>query len=111
MNPHLLIPTDLARLHRFSFNLESVTRLEGVRNYTRFIKVAGQPIMTCRPLGTYLDRLPEQFIRVHKSHVVNCQYILSVDSDNHCILMTDGTSIPIARRKRTSILKLLTNPF
>lgn len=107
MNPHLLIAADLARLHRTFLDLENVIRLEGVRNYTRFINLHGQPTITCRSLGIYSESLPAQFVRVHKRHVINCCFISSVDSSNLCIYMEDGAAIPIARRKRSTILKLL----
>ncbi|NBB21373.1 hypothetical protein GVN20_18550 [Runella sp. CRIBMP] len=107
MNPQLFISSNLGHQHFFSFDLESVVRLEGVRNYTRFIPAKGQPIITCRSLGIYLEQLPQQFVRVHKSYVINCRYILGIDPRSHSILMTDGTSIPISRRKRTAILRLL----
>lgn len=107
MNPHLLIAADLARLHRTSLDLGNIIRMEGVRNYTRFISTHGQPTMTCRSLGSYIEKLPDQFIRVHKSHVINSGYILSINKENYCIFMQDGAKIPIARRKRAFILKLL----
>ena len=107
MNSLLLTPPHLPRLRHFCFELEDVIRLEGNRNYTRFIKANGQYVLTCRSLCTYDERLPRQFVRVHKSHVVNCRYILSVDNANHCLLMTDGISIPISRRKWTQIVDLL----
>lgn len=107
MNPQLFISPNLGHQHFFSFDLESVVRLEGVRNYTRFIPAKGQPIITCRSLGIYLEQLPQQFVRVHKSYVINCRYILGIDPRSNSILMTDGTSIPISRRKRTAILRLL----
>ncbi|WP_052308790.1 LytR/AlgR family response regulator transcription factor [Runella slithyformis] len=107
MNLHVLLPTDLTHLHRISFDPENIIRLEGVRNYTRFITTHQQPVMTCRSLGMYHERLPLQFIRVHKSHVINSRFIRSIDKDKDCIFMADGSSVPIARRKRSFILKLM----
>ena len=50
------------------------------------------------------------FIRPHKSHLVNVKYIKGfLKNDGGYIEMTDGTHIPVSRRKREKIIEIITN--
>lgn len=50
-------------------------------------------------------RLPEGFVRVHRSYVVNRGAIASVE--RAAIVMSDGVEIPIPVRRRAEVLRLL----
>lgn len=50
----------------------------------------------------------DRFYRVHNSYLVNLNYIKEyVKSDGHYLVLDDGSSIPVARTKKDSLLELL----
>lgn len=78
--------------------VSDIIRLEAERNYTRFILADGSQLLTCKNLSFYEPLLPESFVRVHKSHLLNRHYILRKSKTHIC--MRDGTEIEVSRRKR-----------
>lgn len=75
-----------------------IIRLEAVRNYTRFVLKDGRKLLTSKTISFYEALLFENFVRVHKSHLLNRLYITE-KSKTH-ILMSDGTEVEVSRRKR-----------
>ncbi|XOV90480.1 MAG: LytTR family DNA-binding domain-containing protein [Pseudomonadota bacterium] len=61
------------------------------------------------PLKEVLEQLPDNFIQVHRSHVVNTDFIDTVGREgrNYFVCMKDGSQIPVSRGKRDEILPLL----
>lgn len=58
------------------------------------------------PLAYYSDILPEStFLRVHKSHIVNINYIEEIEkSPNHSLKTSYGNKIPISKRRVQSVM-------
>ena len=50
----------------------------------------------------------KDFIRVHKSHLINRQFIQSLKSDNH-VMLTDGSIIEVSRRKLQDVKNSIKN--
>lgn len=84
-----------------------ILRCESDSNYTRIFFVNNsKELLVCRTLkeieatlGTVL------FLRVHNSHLVNKKQVKKlVKTDGGYLLMSDGTTVPVARSKRNSIL-------
>jgi two-component system LytT family response regulator len=63
------------------------------------------------PLAGYEEILPEEmFYRVHRSYLVNCRHIVKVTNDeSHHVLMKGDHTIPISRRRYTSLMEFLAN--
>lgn len=86
--------------------LNDLIRLEASSSYTLFyIKGFATPILKSKPLKYYAQKLnSEQFIRVHKSHLVNKQFIQSYQfKSKRFVKLIDGTKISISRRKSSNI--------
>ncbi|MEO6820409.1 MAG: LytTR family DNA-binding domain-containing protein [Ginsengibacter sp.] len=80
---------------------------EGENNYTQFTFNTHKPVMISRTLGEYEDLLEEYgFLRIHKSYLVNKKFVTSVDRDGN-ILMANGKSFPISRRRKEMIMNSL----
>jgi two-component system LytT family response regulator len=65
--------------------------------------------LMCRTLKDYEVELNDpHFLRCHKSYIVNRLYIKEIvkDSQNY-MLLSNGTQIPIARRKSIHIVNSL----
>lgn len=91
----------------FFYYCNEIMRCEAVGNYTRFVLKDKKPVITSRTLKEYDDLLLEQnFLRVHRAHLINAGYISSFSKD-HEIKMQDGAVIPVSRRKWDGIKQKL----
>ena len=76
-------------------------------NYTRFYFTNRRPILVSKTLKEYEDLLlPHNFVRVHKSHMVNKQHIETLTPDGRLVLNGD-TFIEISRRRKEAVLEAL----
>jgi two-component system LytT family response regulator len=57
--------------------MEDIVRLQGNGNFTDIFLKNGTKKMACRFLKHYSEILPHPFIRVHKSHIINLDYVVS----------------------------------
>lgn len=77
--------------------------------YTRFFFTDKTSLLISKTLKEVEEMLAgHNFIRVHKSHLVNISYIISFDkSTGGNLVLEDGSQIPVSRRKRDSLHDLL----
>jgi two-component system LytT family response regulator len=93
----------------FFFIPSEIIRLEGESNYTRFYFANQKPMLVSRTLKEYEDILAEHdFIRAHKSHLVNKKFVKHLDKEG-LLWLTDGSHIIVSRRKKEEVLKELSN--
>jgi two-component system, LytTR family, response regulator len=92
-------------------NVEDIIRCESDNYYTYFFFVDGRKLLVSKTLKENEELLsPYNFIRPHKSHLINLKYIKSyIRHDGGYILMTDGTHIPVSRRKKDKIMEIIYN--
>lgn len=91
------------------FDPSSIMYCEGENNYTRFIFTDHKPILISKTLGEYEELLEEhQFIRIHKSFLVNKQYVQKVDRDG-MVWMKDGKLLSVSRRRKEYVMAVLLN--
>ena len=91
--------------------VDNIIRCEADGCYTKFFLIDKRQITVSKILREYEEILSEfNFIRPHKSHLINLKYIKSVIRANGPIIeMTDNSQIPVARRKKEQILDLLSH--
>ncbi|HKJ41312.1 MAG TPA: response regulator [Sunxiuqinia sp.] len=91
------------------FEVHSIIRCQGENNYTRFFFDDGNSRLISKPLSEYEELLADfDFIRVHKSHLVNGAKIASfIKKDGGYLITTDGSSVPVARRKKEILMERL----
>ncbi len=59
--------------------------------------------LNMKRLEEYLS--PFGFFRIHQSYIVNLTEVEGIDSlEDHKVSLSDGTQLPVARRKRTALL-------
>jgi len=86
---------------------QDIVRCEAVGNYTKFYVTHGKTYLISRTLGEYDTLLtPQQFIRTHKSHLVNKKYISFVDHDGFAVLK-DNSRVEISRRRKEEVMSSL----
>ena len=91
--------------------IEDIIRCESDNYYTVFFFKDGKKLMVSKTLKENEELLSEyNFIRPHKSHLINVMYIKSLlKNENGVILMTDGSKVPVSRRKKEKIIEIINN--
>lgn len=86
-----------------------IVHMEGIRNYTVVYLKDGKQLLSARTLKTYEKELVDlDFVRVHKSHLINLNYLVSYDMENATFLkLKDQKQVLISRRKRKSFQERL----
>ncbi|HTD94402.1 MAG TPA: LytTR family DNA-binding domain-containing protein, partial [Chitinophagaceae bacterium] len=83
------------------FKIDDILRLEADRSYTYIHLLNKKPFLASKTLKHFEDMLNEfDFIRTHKSHLVNPRHITRISNDNEFVLLSDGSKIEVSRRKK-----------
>lgn len=85
----------LAGQYRIAF--ADIVFIEAQGNYAQFHCRYAQRILTSKSLSFYRDKLPAQFLRIHKSYFVNTLFI--TDFDKQTVHLTNGLCLPVSRRR------------
>lgn len=100
----LVIPTKQGEFH---FRIDEIVRCEADSNYTEIHLKSGKKFLASKTLGDVESMLEgEQFVRVHKSHLVNLDFVskLTLNDD---LEMLDGATVGVSRRRLPEVkLKL-----
>ncbi len=100
----LAIPTINGALF---FSTEQIIRLEGEGNYTRFFLINDQKQLSARTMKEYEEILVQHnFLRIHKSHLVNRSFVSSYLNEGSVILK-DKTVLPVSRQRKQDVAALL----
>jgi two-component system, LytTR family, response regulator len=89
--------------------LEDIITCKADGNYTEFFLLNNQKILTSCPIKKYEELLSDSgFFRVHKSHIINLYHVKSfLKNGEGSVVMTDGKTIEISRRKKDILLEKL----
>lgn len=90
-------------------SVSDIIYLEGAGSYTNIFISNRKEIFSSRPLKHYETLLIEmpQFVRVHKSFIVNRDYISKIiKSQGGLLVMTNGTTIPISENHKQQVYKM-----
>lgn len=80
-----------------------ISHLEGSGNYTFVHTLQGKKYIVCKTLKTLQATLSDNFVRVHKSYIVNLAYVIS-RVQPFFLLLNSGKKVPVARRRTHQIL-------
>lgn len=82
-----------------------ILHCEALGSYTKFHTVHKRNYVTSRSIGEYEDiLLPYGFLRSHKSHLVNRQWVSYLDHDGF-LLLNDNSKVEVSRRRKEEVLK------
>jgi two-component system LytT family response regulator len=88
-----------------------IIMLEGAGNYTIVHLRHQQKQLYAKSICAFEKMLlPEGFIRVHRSFIINTQWVLNYDSDKCFILLCENLQAPVSRRKKERFETLFGNP-
>ena len=65
--------------------------------------------MASKTLGEFEDLLKQSgFIRIHKSHLINTHHLKKyIKGEGGQVIMSDRAILPVARRKKEDLLKIV----
>ncbi|MCP9750111.1 LytTR family DNA-binding domain-containing protein [Ferruginibacter sp. HRS2-29] len=90
------------------FTIDEILRLEAERSYTHIHLVNKRPFLASKTLRHFEEMLTDfNFIRTHKSHLVNPKHITRVSNDKEFVLLTDGSKVEVSRRKKDEVFQQL----
>lgn len=85
-----------------------ISLLQGSVNYCYFYLSDGRRLISARTLKYYSAVLSDgEFIRIHKSYMLNFKYIHHVLVETQEVELNNGMIVPIARRQFRQVLKKL----
>ena len=89
--------------------IETIISCESDDNYTTLKLKSGKKLLVTRSLKEIEESLEQHsFIRVHRSHLVNLNEIEKyIKGEGGYLVMSDGTTIDVARNKKEMLLKKL----
>lgn len=92
-------------------DIKDIVRCEADSNYTTFYFNDNTKMIVTKSLKEYDKTLsPSGFIRSHQSHLVNAEYIDSLQkADGGYLLLKDKQMVPVSVRKRSEVLEYLKN--
>lgn len=102
----LAIPTSEG-LQFISF--DHIVRCEADRSYCKIYMSDNSKTVVSKPLKEFEETLlANQFIKTHKSHIINLKYIDKyIRGINSYLVLSDQTTVPVSSRKKEEVLDLL----
>jgi hypothetical protein len=90
------------------FTADDIIRIEAMGSYTTIHFVNRKELVASRSIAEFEQVLVDHddFFKVHKSHLVNLNYITKYRrGDGGTLMMTDGSEVDVARRVKPDFLK------
>lgn len=84
--------------------MEEIVRLRGNGNFTDIYLSNGSKKMVCRFLKHFSELLPFPFIRVHKSHIINVNFVKSYNKGGF-LTLHDATEVEVSPTYKDEFLQ------
>ncbi|WP_162789457.1 LytTR family DNA-binding domain-containing protein [Altererythrobacter sp. ZODW24] len=88
-----------------------IVRFSGAGDYVEVLLTSGRSSLYNGSLAALERELPEGFIRIHRSHIVNATLVKSLERESAGtgqLLMSDGSEVPVSRRNMANVRDALT---
>lgn len=95
------------RSREYSVNADSILYFEAL-NKKIMLRTAGQAFEFYMPMEEILKNLPENFVRIHKSYIVNTRHITVADYKNMTVTLDDNSTIFISRTYKKNLQSAMT---
>lgn len=105
-----LLPSDFifvkSEYENLKVNLDTIRYIEGLKDYIKIYTDDLKPILTLNSLKAIEEKLPSNFIRVHRSFIVSLNHINSVQRNR---IIIDKVYIPIGQNYKDDFIKRIEN--
>jgi two-component system, LytTR family, response regulator len=87
--------------------LRDIVRLEAEDNYTHFILKGSERITSSKTIKAYEETLLRlNFVRVHKKHIVNMNYMKTyIKGEGGYLVLENNETIEVSRRKKSTLIE------
>ena len=91
------------------FRVQELTHLAAAGDYCELHLEDGTRLMSSMPLKHWEDRLPDRFLRVHRSHLVHVDRVTEVlpEGSAYIVRMRGGAEVPMSRRRAAGLSERL----
>lgn len=83
-------------------DIENIVYIEGMNEYLKIHLAKGDPLLTHTTFKQILERLPNYFLQVHRSFVVNMKHVVEVERS--VVLMSNGIHISISESNKENFI-------
>lgn len=87
-------------------SVKSIVSISGADDYVEIRTSEGQRLLHHERLSELETSLPDRFIRIHRSHMVNLEFVSRLGATANggiAIELTNGQSLPVSRRRASAI--------
>ena len=96
--------------HIRSINVREIVHIDGAGDYSNIVLETGKTYLHTQTLVELETELPPQFLRVHRSHIANTDFVESLSRDpsgTGTLTLTNGDLVPVSRRVMPGVRKAL----
>ena len=96
--------------HMRPINTQEIVHIDGAGDYSNIVLKTGKTYLHTQTLVDLEAELPPQFLRVHRSHIVNTDFVESLSRDpsgTGSLSLTNGDTVPVSRRIMPGVRKAL----
>jgi two-component system, LytTR family, response regulator len=89
--------------------LSTIIRIEASSSYSKIFFInKNYPLIVSKVLHWFEDNLSQSnFIRTHKSHLINEGFIREINDKTKQVVLQSGETIAVSRRKYTAVKKII----
>lgn len=90
-------------------DIADIVRISGADDYSEILLTTGRTVLSERRLAELERTLHADFVRVHRSYVVNLRHVQAVESPatRPILRSKDGTATPVSRRRLARLKRQL----
>ncbi len=93
-----------------SIPYSEVVLLRSTRNYTFFELADGRRVLSSKTLGLHEKQLPDGFVRVHRSYIVNRHFVRYLDRQRRVCTLTTNRRIQVSVRRLRKAASMIDGP-
>jgi two-component system LytT family response regulator len=85
--------------------INQIVYVEGDSNYSNVYTLKGDKYLVSKTLKYFEELLPNCFQRIHKSYLVNLNYVKSYQKDTDTVKVLNETMLPVSTRAKADLLQ------
>jgi two-component system, LytTR family, response regulator len=92
------------------YAIDTIVRLEAESSYTSLYFTDRKSVLASKTLKDFEQLLPkDKFFRTHDSHLINVDRVKEYVKESNSIILDNGDSVPVSKRKKQEFLEFITN--
>lgn len=85
--------------------MKDITHIEGMNEYLKIHTATGSPFLTHTTFKQIKEYLPDNFIQIHRSYIVNMDHVNEIERS--VVLLSDGTRISVSDSNKETFMNYL----